>query len=409
MSETGFTFPATREAALRRLASFTASMGYDYSSRRNNDLGPKDRSNVSCLSAAVRHRLVLEEELVRGAIAAHGLKAAEKFVQEVCWRTYWKGWLEMRPAVWEAYCESRDAALERVASTPVLRRQYERAVAGQTGIACFDAWAHELTELGYLHNHARMWFASIWIYTLKLPWQLGADFFLRHLIDADAASNTLSWRWVCGLHTQGKTYLARPSNIETYTGGRFKLPDGQLASEAPPLDDDAWQYPVVALKESDTPDTGIPALLLLHEEDLNAESWPLGGVKPKGLATMEALGWRSPLPAGDRAAQVTRTALADGLARAAQHFALPVPASPDAPDLAGLARTAGAGQIITMRAMTGPLKDRLDRQRPSLDAAGIRLVELRRDWDRAFHPHARRGFFKLKEAIPGVLQALGMV
>ena len=92
---------------------------------------------------------------------------------------------------------------------------------GATGIDCFDAWARELVATGYLHNHARMWFASIWIFTLRLPWELGADFFLRHLIDGDPASNTLSWRWVAGLQTAGKTYLATAENIARFTGGRF--------------------------------------------------------------------------------------------------------------------------------------------------------------------------------------------
>jgi deoxyribodipyrimidine photolyase len=41
----------------------------------------------------------------------------------------------------------------------------------------------ELRDIGYLHNHARLWFASIWVFTLGLPWQLGADFFLRYLLD----------------------------------------------------------------------------------------------------------------------------------------------------------------------------------------------------------------------------------
>ena len=66
----------------------------------------------------------------------------------------------------------------------------------------------ELKETNYLHNHARMWFASIWIFTLDLPWQLGAEFFMKHLYDGDAASNTLGWRWVAGIQTQGKNYLA---------------------------------------------------------------------------------------------------------------------------------------------------------------------------------------------------------
>jgi deoxyribodipyrimidine photo-lyase len=58
-----------------------------------------------------------------------------------------------------------------------------------------------------------MWFASIWIFTLRLPWPLGAAFFQAHLQDHDAASNTLSWRWVAGIQTPGKHYLARAENI----------------------------------------------------------------------------------------------------------------------------------------------------------------------------------------------------
>ncbi len=114
-------------------------------------------------------------------------------------------------------------------------RAYRRAIEGKTGIDCFDAWVEELLETGYLHNHTRMWFASIWIFTLQLPWELGADFTYRHFVDGDPASNTLSWRWVGGLHTRGKTYLARPDNIAEHTGGRFR-PKG-LAREAIALDE----------------------------------------------------------------------------------------------------------------------------------------------------------------------------
>ncbi|MCK7502530.1 MAG: hypothetical protein MZW92_81430 [Comamonadaceae bacterium] len=85
-----------------------------------------------------------------------------------------------------------------------------------------------------LHNHARLWFASLWIFTLELPWALGADFFLRHLLDGDPASNTLSWRWVVGLQTPGKIYLARADNIARFTAGRFPAVTG-LATAARPL------------------------------------------------------------------------------------------------------------------------------------------------------------------------------
>jgi hypothetical protein len=88
-------------------------------------------------------------------------------------------------------------------------------------------------ENNYLHNHTRMWFASIWIFTLELPWQLGAEFFMQHLYDGDAASNTLGWRWVAGVQTQGKHYLASEWNIKKFTNNRFQ--NIQLNENASPI------------------------------------------------------------------------------------------------------------------------------------------------------------------------------
>ena len=141
------------------------------------------------------------------------MQMVEKIVQEVFWRIYWKGWLEHRPAVWADF-----TAFDH-SQTP--QTPYQQAINGKTGIDCFDVWAAELQNTNYLHNHARMWFASIWIFTLGLPWQAGARFFMQHLNDGDAASNTLGWRWVAGVQTSGKHYLARASNIEQFTDGRF--------------------------------------------------------------------------------------------------------------------------------------------------------------------------------------------
>ncbi|MFM7607329.1 MAG: FAD-binding domain-containing protein, partial [Alphaproteobacteria bacterium] len=156
----------TRSAGLARLAAFTPLMGRAYADGRNYDPGPGKPAHVSVLSPYVRHRLITEQEVVAAAIAAHGAEVADKFIQEVFWRSYWKGWLAQRPAVWDAY-RARVAA--SVAAPP---EGYEAAIAGRAGIACFDAWVQELVETGYLHNHARMWFASIWIFTLRLPWFL---------------------------------------------------------------------------------------------------------------------------------------------------------------------------------------------------------------------------------------------
>ena len=120
----------------------------------------------------------------------------------------------MRPKVWSDFLED----LENIDNS----KEYKKAISGETNISCFDDWVKELKKNNYLHNHTRMWFASIWIFTLKLPWQKGAEFFLRELYDGDAASNTLSWRWVAGIQTKGKNYIAQNWNISKFTNNKYK-------------------------------------------------------------------------------------------------------------------------------------------------------------------------------------------
>ena len=218
------------EAQLNR---FLAQNPQQYARLRNFDFGPDRRHNVSQLSKYISHRLVNEYDVVRATLGVSTYERAEKFIQEVFWRVYWKGWLEHRPTVWYDFIafDQQDESLRQKND-----KNYMAAVNGETGIACFDSWVHELCNKNYLHNHARMWFASIWIFTLGLPWQAGAQFFLKHLIDGDAASNTLGWRWVAGIQTKGKCYLARSDNISKFTGGRFD--NDRLNEQALPLIDE---------------------------------------------------------------------------------------------------------------------------------------------------------------------------
>ena len=125
----------------------------------------------------------------------------------------------------------------------------------------------ELKEANYLHNHARMWFASIWIFTLDLPWQLGAEFFMKHLYDGDAASNTLGWRWVAGIQTQGKNYLASEWNIKKFTNNRFS--NIKLNENAPPKTSDKT-YAASKL-EFNSPQNLEEKNLLIFENNLSFE------------------------------------------------------------------------------------------------------------------------------------------
>ena len=207
-------FVTTRKEALDVMERYIENNISDYTAKRNFDFGPQNRKNISCLSPYITHRLISEYEVAKKTLSKYPYQKVEKFIQEIFWRVYWKGWLELRPKVWTDFVEDT----KNIENTNV----YEKAINGETNIDCFDDWVKELKENNYLHNHTRMWFASIWIFTLKLPWQKGAEFFLRELYDGDAASNTLSWRWVAGIQTKGKNYIAQNWNINKFTNNKYK-------------------------------------------------------------------------------------------------------------------------------------------------------------------------------------------
>ncbi len=252
-------FEISRDGALKQLDAFINSELANYGIKRNFDLGPKDKSNVSCLSPYISHRLITEYEVAKSVLAKFPYQKVEKYIQEIFWRVYWKGWLELRPQVWTDFIEDLKGLKED--------DNYKKAINGETQIECFNDWLKELKENNYLHNHTRMWFASIWIFTLNLPWQKGAELFMKHLFDGDAASNTLSWRWVAGLQTKGKHYVAQSWNISKFTNNKYK--NVRLNENALPKTDKK-EYklnPLNFITENNSNEN-----LLLFENELNLEN-----------------------------------------------------------------------------------------------------------------------------------------
>jgi deoxyribodipyrimidine photo-lyase len=379
---------------LLRLREFAPKAGADYARLRNLDKGPGKHQHVSRLSTALRRRLITEREVVSAVLEKHGLDAGEKFISEVFWRTYWKGWLEQRPSVWTDYTRAVDRQKQEIDRDPDRAARLSHAAVGTTGIDCFDAWTIELRDTGYLHNWARMQFASIWIFTLGLPWELGAAHMFDLLIDADPASNTLSWRWVAGLHTKGKAYLADAERIRAMTQGRFS-PQG-LARRALIPADSIDMPSASAPRPVISPQAGVSSLLLLTSEDLSLETLPqINALSIDALAIF---------PGGEEADAI---ALADGLARARDRW-------PDAQVLGLLgepelsqAKSLGCRQIVTGFAPVGPTADRLAALRLAAGREGLPIAEHLRAWDVQAWPHCRKGFFALKEQIPMLLSAIG--
>jgi deoxyribodipyrimidine photo-lyase len=343
-----------------------------YATERNYDRGPE--STVSRLSEFLRYGVIGEAEIVSKILAQYSFGIAEKFLQELCWRSYWKGWLELRPAFWGRY----QSAVERLLQEYQFDSTYQRAVQGMSGLSFFDEWIRELYQTGYLHNHTRMWFASVWCYTLRLPWELGAELMYRHLIDGDAASNTLSWRWVAGLQTAGKQYLATPENIRRFSDGRWSPRPGELALRATAQTDSIGEIPATALSRFPEIADPIKSLLVLHDEQLAPPPGNWGAVlllprsqvarSVRVLSRIES--FRSGLQGGER------------------------PASPE--EFQAIAeRVSGLGltTVVVPEPTVGYSANEVRRQLRLVEEVGLTLRYVRTPWRETLYPLATRGFF----------------
>jgi hypothetical protein len=399
-----FEFAATRAEALRQWRAFLPKAGR-YAAMRNQVV--TGHGNVSRLSPAVRLRLITEDEIVEETLERFAFSTVEKWLQEVCWRRYWKGWLEMRPGVWADY-------RAKVWAAEVSERA-EAVMAGRSGVAVMDQFARELVETGYLHNHVRMWWASFWIHGEGLPWELGADFFYRHLLDADAASNTLSWRWVAGLQTPGKTYLVRRSNVEKCleeivdATGLERLDEGCVKAR------EIEETADLAVRELPTCASSVEGMggrvgLWIHGDDLSVESSSeLTGFKPVAATAFLAadLVERFGL-SPEREAHLVR-AMEDACERATQYLGVSV-ALRRGEDLSRYlvewALKQRVDVVLAMRPFVGPLGDEIEKIESALAKAGVRCVWLRRVSDAQVMPLARRGFFPFWEKLSRELRSM---
>lgn len=343
---------------------------------------------VSRLSRWIRYRVISEEECVQSVLDSHPAEAAEKFLQELLWRVYWKGWLELRPSVWDSYRKD----LISLSSTHKDSDSYQRAINGDTQLSFFNEWVSELVTTGYMHNHTRMWFASVWIFTLNLPWQLGARFMYHHLLDGDPASNTLSWRWVAGLHTPGKIYVARPDNIATYSDARWTPKPAELRVDpAPPRPETLLPLVELPPLSSETPPEA--SLIILHDDDLSADL--------SGEFAGRGAHYCVFAPSLVESSRQKIALMSELRGDTAQRVRGPLVSS--AEEVSVLARKVGCDRAHTMMPRVGFERDSVTRLSSELRASRIPVVYHRRAWDERLMPHARSGFFKFWERIKSSL------
>ena len=207
-------FAGGRQPAVERLATIDPE---GYGRTRNNLTGA-----VTRLSPWLRHGVLSLAEVRDAALArvrdpAH----AVKFISELGWRDYWQRVVAARPeALWDELEEPVAQLRDGSSANSVRAAMPADITSARTGMACVDSFSRQLTETGWLHNHARMWLASWLVHVRQVPWQVGAAWFLEHLLDADPASNNLSWQWIAGTFSN-KPYIFNRKNLERFTRGDF--------------------------------------------------------------------------------------------------------------------------------------------------------------------------------------------
>ena len=399
-------FIPTREAGLKRLKEFAPLAGETYSNERNFDFSSTKKNSVSALSPWIKHRLITEEEVLIEILKYHSPHSAMKFIQEVFWRGYFKGWLEQHPTVWSHHNEKLIKEYTKLENNKFEKENYMSAINGETGIECFDFWCEQLKSTGYLHNHVRMWFASIWVFTLKLPMELGADFFMLHLIDADAASNTLSWRWVSGLHTKGKAYAARASNIEKFTNGQFN-PSGQLVEDISPLTENI-DHPLVSLPQLDK-SIQKDAVLLVTEEDCSPEtSLETKDFEVEILPLYLEKKYPRWIQPNNSVRFFSNTAVQNTCQRLGQLGVEKIDKTKWTDTILEASDRLGTKNIIIPKVPVGAVKSKLRKVKKNLAEHDIYIYEHYKNYDMYTWQHASKGFFKLKKQIPNILHQLGL-
>jgi deoxyribodipyrimidine photo-lyase len=138
----------------------------------------------------------------------YAIDEIESFIKELAWRDYWQQIWIVRGSTINSDIRNAQPRAERN-GVPVNIKN------GKTGVQAIDKGIAEFYKTGYLHNHLRMYIASCASNLGRCAWIQPAQWMYYHLLDADWASNALSWQWVCGAKSN-KLYFANQENINKY-------------------------------------------------------------------------------------------------------------------------------------------------------------------------------------------------
>lgn len=134
-----------------------------------------------------------------------GHDAMLKWLNELCWRDFYRHVLVFRPDIIRHYAFQK--SLDKQVEWRYDINDFQRWCDGKTGIPIVDASIRCLKKTGFLHNRLRMIVAMFLTKNLLIDWRWGERYFMQHLIDGDFASNNGGWQWSASIGTDAVPYF----------------------------------------------------------------------------------------------------------------------------------------------------------------------------------------------------------
>ncbi len=167
--------------------------------------------NVTMLSPYLTHGVISLNQIKTSILCKYKYQQAEKLIFELAWKEYFlRVWESKGEDIWSDLKHPQDCNNHQIP---------KNLIDSKTGINAVDKAITELYSTGYMHNHARMWTASLTTNIAKCHWKLPSQWMYYHLLDGDLASNTLSWQWIAGSFSS-KKYFANQENLNKYADSK---------------------------------------------------------------------------------------------------------------------------------------------------------------------------------------------
>jgi deoxyribodipyrimidine photo-lyase len=194
-------FPTDYKSIIERLENIDAA---NYAATRNFIDGA-----VTYLSPYISRGVISLPQVKQQIVENHKPYQVQKILQELAWREYWQ-------RIWQALGDKIFTDLKQAQTGTIHRKMIAAIENAATGVKAVDENIQLLYQSGYMHNHFRMYIASITCNAGKAHWLQPSQWMYYHLLDGDLASNSLSWQWVAGTFSS-KKYYCNQENINKYS------------------------------------------------------------------------------------------------------------------------------------------------------------------------------------------------